>query len=123
MKYAVPLSGGMLSAHFGHCEQFALIDVDEEKRQILTKELVTPPEHAPGVFPAWLAGMGVNRVIAGGMGPRAVDLFEENNIGVILGAMETDPERAILSHLNGSLAIGDNACDHDAHDGAHDCAH
>ena len=41
MKYAVPVSGGVVSSHFGHCEQFALIDVDEVKKQILKKELLT----------------------------------------------------------------------------------
>ena len=34
MKYAVPVSGGVLSPHFGHCEQFALIDVDEERKVV-----------------------------------------------------------------------------------------
>ena len=34
MRYAVPVSGGIVSPHFGHCEQFALIDVDEEKKEI-----------------------------------------------------------------------------------------
>jgi len=51
-------------------------------------------------------------VIAGGMGPRAVEIFQQNNIKVILGAMESDPEKAVLSHINGTLAIGDNVCDH-----------
>jgi len=119
MKYAVPLSGGMLSAHFGHCEQFALIDVDESDKQIAHKELVTPPAHEPGLLPRWLAEKGVSFVIAGGMGPRAVDIFTENRIGVILGAMESDAEKAVLAHLNDSLAIGDNACDH----GTNDCNH
>jgi len=32
MKYAVPVSSGMVATHFGHCEQFALIDVDEAKK-------------------------------------------------------------------------------------------
>ena len=35
MKYAVPVSGGLMCPHFGHCEQFALIDVDEQKKVII----------------------------------------------------------------------------------------
>lgn len=119
MKYAVPMSGGILSAHFGHCEQFAIVDVDEEKKQITNKELVTPPPHEPGVFPAWLAGLGVSYVIAGGMGGRAIDLFAQNGIGVALGAMESDPEKAVLAQLDGSLVTGANACDNSAHDCSH----
>lgn len=29
MKIAIPMAGGQLCMHFGHCEQFALVDVDE----------------------------------------------------------------------------------------------
>ena len=112
MKYAVPVSGGVVSAHFGHCEQFALIEVDETKKQILKKELVNPPGHEPGLLPPWLAEKGVSLVIAGGMGSRAQGLFQQNKIGVITGIMESDPEKAVLSHLNGILATGANTCDH-----------
>ena len=112
MKYAVPVSGGVVSAHFGHCEQFALIDVDETKKQILKKELVHSPGHEPGLLPQWLAEKGVSLVISGGMGSRAQGLFQQNKIGVITGIMESDPEKAVLSHLNGILATGANICDH-----------
>lgn len=112
MKYAVPVTGGILSPHFGHCEHFALIDVDEKSRKVTKKQLVPSPEHQPGLLPGWLAEQGVNFVIAGGMGSRAQDLFQENHIGVVVGSMETDPEKAVLSHVGGSLATGGNACDH-----------
>lgn len=112
MKYAIPVSGGVLSAHFGHCEHFALIDADEDKKQILQKELVNAPAHEPGLLPRWLAEQGVSVVIAGGMGPRAQEIFQQNGISVVIGAMETDPEAAVQSHLNGMLATGSNLCDH-----------
>ena len=112
MRYAVPVSNGRLSAHFGHCEHFALIDVDEAKKTITGKELVTPPPHEPGVLPAWLAEQGVAVVIAGGMGSRAQGLFQQNRIQVVVGAAAEDPEKAVLDYLQGSLAVGDNVCDH-----------
>ena len=112
MKYAVPVTGGMLSPHFGHCEQFAMFDVDEAKKEILKRQVVASPGHQPGFLPQWLSGQGVSVIIAGGMGSRAQELFLQNQIRVILGAMETDPERAVLSCLNGNLRTGDNVCDH-----------
>jgi len=112
MRCAVPVSGGMVSPHFGHCEQFALIDVDQERKEITRKELVPSPGHQPGLLPEWLAEQGVSVVIASGMGSRAQSLFQQNRIGVIIGATESDPERAVLSYLNGRLATGDNICDH-----------
>lgn len=112
MKYAVPVSGGMVSAHFGHCDHFALFDVDEQKKEITKKESIPSPEHQPGLLPGWLAEKGASVVIAGGMGPRAQELFQQNGIKVLIGALEGDPEKAVLNYLSGQLAIGDNICDH-----------
>ena len=112
MKYGVPVTGGVVSPHFGHCEHFALIDVDEMRKEVLKKELVPSPGHQPGLLPEWLAEKGVSVVLAGGMGSRAQSLFQQNRIEVIIGVMEDDPEKAVLSHLNGMLTTGDNVCDH-----------
>jgi len=46
------------------------------------------------------------------MGFRAQSLFNQKHIGVVIGALEGDPEKAVLNYLNGTLAIGDNICDH-----------
>lgn len=112
MRYAVPVSGGVVSPHFGHCEYFALIDADEPNKKIISKELVPSPGHQPGLLPEWLAEQGVAFVIASGMGSRAQNLFQQNRIGVIIGSIESDPEKAVLNYLNGSLATEDNICDH-----------
>lgn len=112
MRYAIPVSGGMVSTHFGHCEQFALIDADEEQKEILRKEFVPSPGHQPGLLPEWLAEQGVSVVIASGMGSRAQSLFRQNRISVVIGALESDPEKAVLSYLDGNLDTGDNICDH-----------
>ena len=112
MKYAVPVSGGMVSQHFGHCEHFAIFEVDEKSRDITGKELVPSPGHQPGLLPEWLAKRGASYVIAGGMGSRAQNLFHQNRIEVIIGSIESDPEKAVLDHIKGQLETGDNICDH-----------
>ena len=110
MRIAVPVSGGRLNPHFGHSESFLLIDV--ENGQIKGKEPKTPPPHEPGVLPNWMAEQGVNVVIAGGMGRRALGLFEEKGIRVVTGAPEMDPEEAVNQYLAGTLVTGQNVCDH-----------
>ena len=112
MKYAIPVNSGMLSTHFGHCEQFALIDADEEQKEIIRKEFAVSPGHQPGLLPEWLAEQGVSVVIASGMGSRAQNLFRQNQIEVVIGTLENDPEKAVLNYLDGRLATGDNICDH-----------
>ena len=119
MKYTVPITGGTMSPHFGHCEQFAFFDVDEQKKEITHMEFVASPEHQPGLLPVWLAEKGAGVVIAGGMGPRAVDLLQQQGISVVLGATESDPEKAVLSYLSGALITGGNVCDHDTSECAH----
>jgi len=112
MRFAIPVNGGVLSQHFGHCEQFALIDADEVTKTIVKKEFVNSPMHQPGLLPVWLAEKNVSAVLAGGMGAMAQKLFGDNNINVIVGVVESDPEKAVLNYLNGNLTTGENVCDH-----------
>ncbi|MBN2031889.1 MAG: P-loop NTPase [Deltaproteobacteria bacterium] len=108
--FAVPVAGGKLCAHFGHCEQFALVET--EKGEIKGKTMHTPPAHEPGVLPAWLHEMGAHIIIAGGMGSRAQGLFNENGIRVITGAPQDSPESLVNQYLKDSLVTGGNICDH-----------
>jgi len=110
MKYAVPVANGVLCAHFGHCEQFAVVTVENNK--IVSKEFMTPPPHEPGVLPEWLASIGVSTVIAGGMGSRAQELFRARNIEVVTGAPEGAPEELVTGYISGALKTGQNVCDH-----------
>ena len=112
MKIAVPLSNGLLSMHFGHCEQFAIVTVDETTKTIAATDLLTPPAHEPGVLPQWLHEQGANVIIAGGMGQRAQQLFAQNDINVVVGAQGGTAEELVSAYLQGSLEAGDNLCDH-----------
>ena len=112
MRYAIPVTDGRIAAHFGHCEQFAMFDVDDVKKEIVGKELITSPGHQPGLLPVWLAEEGASVIIAGGMGSRAQSLFAENHIEVVIGTLEGDPEKAVLDHIGDRLVTGNNICDH-----------
>ncbi len=110
MKFAIPLADGKLTAHFGHCKEFAILAVEEN--EIKNKEILEPPRHEPGVLPKWLHDLNVNVVIAGGMGQRAVSLFEENAIKVVTGAPPLAPEELVKGYLDNTLVAGANVCDH-----------
>jgi predicted Fe-Mo cluster-binding NifX family protein len=112
MRIAIPVAGGKLAQHFGHCEQFALFEVDNHQKTITGKQLLEAPPHQPGLLPVWLADRGANIVIAGGMGQRAQSLFSDNGITVVIGASSMDPENIVSDWLNGALKTGDNICDH-----------
>ncbi|MFO8032692.1 MAG: iron-sulfur cluster carrier protein MrpORP [Desulfohalobiaceae bacterium] len=112
MKIAIPVAQGRLCQHFGHCEQFALLSVNTEDKKIQSIEHLNPPPHEPGVLPRWLAQENTDLVIAGGMGSRAQDLFQEHGVQVITGAQNGDPEQIVLDYLQDRLVTGANACDH-----------
>jgi len=112
IKIAIPLANNELCMHFGHCEQFAIIDADEQAKKIVKTELVTPPPHEPGLLPRWLGAKGVNLIIAGGMGGRAQDLFAAQNIKVLTGAPVGAPEKLIAAFFADKLELGTNTCDH-----------
>ncbi len=109
-KIAIPLESGRLCSHFGHCEQFAVVEVEND--QILGSSLITPPPHEPGLLPGWLAQKGITHVIAGGMGQRALDLFAAQKIEVSVGAQHKEAEELVSDWLNNRLTTGNNACDH-----------
>ena len=111
MKFAIPIAQGQLCLHFGHCEEFAIIEIDEN-REIESKEMVTPPPHQPGLLPRWLGEHNVNVVIAGGMGSRAIQLFNAQGIEVLTGATPLPPEDLVESYLANTIQTGPNACDH-----------
>ncbi len=112
MKIAVPLAEGKLSLHFGHCEKFALVEVDEARKKIVRREEIDAPPHEPGLLPRFLAGKGAGVIIAGGMGQRAQTLFAEQGIRVVVGAPAEAPEKIVADYLNGTLKTSGNACNH-----------
>ncbi len=112
IKIAIPLAEGKLCMHFGHCETFALVDVDLAQRKIVGRVDLTPPPHEPGVLPRWLAEQGAGQILAGGMGQRAQGLFAEQNIKVTVGLPAETPDTLIEKYLAGTLQAGANVCDH-----------
>lgn len=112
MRIAIPLANEKLCMHFGHCERFALVDVNEKEKNILNREDIDAPAHEPGLLPHWLAERGATMIIAGGMGQRAQSLFAQQGIQVMVGAPSDTPERLVGDYLSGILQVGKNVCDH-----------
>jgi Mrp family chromosome partitioning ATPase/predicted Fe-Mo cluster-binding NifX family protein len=112
VRIAIPLAEGRLAEHFGHCEHFALVDVDLAEKRIVKRQEVMAPPHEPGLLPPWLAERDVNMVIAGGMGERAKGLFAEHGLQVTVGAPAETPDELVADYMAGTLAVGENVCDH-----------
>ncbi len=112
MRIAIPTSNGLLCPHFGHCDEFTILDVNPDNRDIKRIESIPAPEHEPGLLPKWLREMDVSVVIAGGMGARAQSLFSQIGISLCLGAPSATPVEIARAYLEGTLETGENICNH-----------
>ena len=118
MRIAIASEGKDVTEHFGHCVTFLIYDVENDK--IVKEESLPNPGHKPGFLPNYLADRGVNVIISGGMGGGAVDIFNERNVEVIVGA-SGDAKIAVEKYLNGELKTTGSIChEHQHHD---ECGH
>ena len=119
MKIAVSCNGSNIWAHFGHCENFMMFDVEGGK--IVSSESVPNPGHKPGFLPNFLADRGANVIISGGMGGGAVDIFNERGVEVVVGA-SGDAKAAVEAYLRGELISTGEVCHHEhEHEDGHEC--
>lgn len=118
MKIAASCNGGQIWPHFGHCENFMVYETESGK--ISSEQSVPNPGHRPGFLPNFLADMGVEVIISGGMGGGAVDIFNERGVEVILGA-QGDAKAAVEAYLRGELQSTGSIC-HE-HEHADECGH
>jgi len=116
-RIAIPLEGNVLSAHFGHCQVFAFVDVENDKITNIT--VLDPPEHQPGTFPRFVAANGATEVIVGGIGQNAISIFNALNVNVLMGAPVEPPEKLVNDFIAGKLQLNANNCNHDLHEHDH----
>lgn len=107
MKIAAASENGMVSEHFGHCKEFMIFDTENNK--IVKSETIDSPGHKPGFLPNFLADKGVNVIISGGMGGGAIDIFNERNVEVVVGA-SGDAKAAVEAYLQGTLKSTGSVC-------------
>ena len=109
MRYAVATDGNQVAPHFGRCEKYVIVDI-ANGREVERYELENPG-HEPGLLPRLLNDEGVAYVVAGGAGPRAINLMAELNIGVYVGVSGAIDE--IIEKIAASeLETGESACEH-----------
>ncbi|MCW5202232.1 NifB/NifX family molybdenum-iron cluster-binding protein [Desulfobulbus sp. US1] len=107
---AVPSNtpGGLdaeISEHFGHCDLFTLIKIQEGK--VASVDTVANVEHGAGgcMEPVQLLkDQGVQAIVVGGMGARPMQAFAEVNIDVYYAAK--DSLKNVQEAVNG-LVQGD----------------
>lgn len=103
---------GQVAGHFGRCPAYVVVET--VGGEIRGGRVVPNPHaqaHQPGQMPRFIQGLGVDAILAGGMGPRAINMFSEYGIDVATGL--TGRVRDVVgSYLRGELS-GTVPCRHD----------
>ncbi len=117
MKIALATDDGFVAEHFGRCPEYTIVDI--KGNQVVNRETILNPGHQPGFLPLFLSSFEVSYIIAGGMGPKAQNLFKERNIEPITG-VSGELKQVIESFLRDQLERGESFCNHGP---GHTCDH
>ncbi|HOD34900.1 MAG TPA: NifB/NifX family molybdenum-iron cluster-binding protein [Syntrophales bacterium] len=107
MKIAISTDGEFVSAHFGRCPAFTIVEI--ENGRIRDTQTIANPGHQPGFIPRFLHERGVSCILAGGMGPRASGFFEELGMQAIVG-VSGKIDNVLDQLLKGTLRGGESLC-------------
>ena len=94
----------VVSPHFGRCPHYILVDV--EGREVKSVNSVDNPyygQHSPGQVPGFIHSQGVDVMLTGGMGGRAIGFFQQYGIEAITGASGT-VRHTLQRYLGGTLS-------------------
>jgi predicted Fe-Mo cluster-binding NifX family protein len=99
----------VVSPHFGRCAYYVVVDL--EGREVQKVGAVENPyyvHHQPGQVPGFIERQGADVMLAGGMGRRAIALFQQCGIEAVTGASGT-VRHALEQYLGGEL-VGAAPC-------------
>ncbi|HOL21350.1 MAG TPA: NifB/NifX family molybdenum-iron cluster-binding protein [bacterium] len=108
MRFAISTDGDFVSAHFGRCPSFTIVDI--ENSTVIKTEVLDNPGHHPGYLPEFLHQKGVNCIICGGIGERALSLFRSNGIETVVGITGRITD-VIDKLVKGELKSGKSLCE------------
>lgn len=103
---------GVLSAHFGRCPYYTIVDVED--KAVSNVQVIGNPyftDHVPGAVPQFIKEQGAQVMIAGGMGPRALELFDQFGIEAITTGIQGSIEDILNAYLRGEIS-GATGCEH-----------
>lgn len=118
MILAVPSDtpGGLealVSMHFGHCEVYTLVEVEDKTIKSVTT-LNNPPHDEGGCMMSvqHLAGNGISTLLAGGMGQRPLAGCRQLGIDVLFAGGYSTVGQAVQAYLDDRLQgfAVDNVC-------------
>ncbi|MBL7063129.1 MAG: NifB/NifX family molybdenum-iron cluster-binding protein [Anaerolineae bacterium] len=93
----------VVSPHFGRCPYYVLVDLEgQEVKQVTAVANPYYDHHQQGQVPGFIRSQGADVMLTGGMGRRALGLFEQYGVEAVTGASGT-VRYALERYLGGEL--------------------
>ena len=122
MKIAIPTKDTIVDSHFGQCDHYTIISVDDDKKiQSIEKYDAPVGCGCKSNVASLLKGEGVSTMLAGNMGQGAVNKVTEAGIKVIRGC-QGNVETVVKQYLSGFIIDSGLVCSH-PNGNDHQCAH
>ncbi len=125
MKIAIPTSGNIVDNHFGHCEMYTIITADNDSK-IIKSEILPSPRGCgcKSNIAAVFQQIGVDVMLAGGIGEGAINVLNNHGIEVVRGCSGNVTILA-ENYFKGTLVDSGVSCSqHDHHhEEGHSCNH
>jgi len=98
---------GKVAEHFGRCPEFTIAKIRGGK--IIEKRVIPNPGHSTNFLPKFFSEKGAEVIISGGAGQKAIMLFEEYGIKMILG-IQGNIDSVLKKFVNGQLEEKESFC-------------
>lgn len=118
IKVAVPTRGNSVDSHFGHCELYSVITINDDKTIEKTEQVPSPQGcGCKSNIASVLRDMGVTVMLAGNMGDGALNVLNRNGIQVVRGC-QGDVQQLVNTFINGYIFDSGEGChQHHLHHG------
>ena len=103
---------GTLCTDFGRCPYYTLVEMDGDKvRNIKTVTNQYLNSDVSSMVPVFVKSLGARVIIAGGMKPQVVELFDQFEIEVVTTGPQGSLEDILFAYLRGDIE-GALGCEH-----------
>ena len=122
-KIALPSRDGKIDGHFGHCEFYTIVTIDENNQIVKTENMPSPQGcGCKSNIASKFQEDGVTVMLAGNMGAGALNKLSAHGIEVFRGC--TGPIMDVLNaYLEGKIQDSGIGCQHHHGNGDHECGH
>jgi predicted Fe-Mo cluster-binding NifX family protein len=120
MKIALPTRDGRIDDHFGHCESYTIVEIDDNNN-IISKTSMPSPEGCgcKSNIANQFETDGITLLIGGNMGQGALNKLNQHGVKVIRGC-KGNVDDVLADFLEGKITDSGITCSHHNEEG-HEC--